>query len=125
MSNSCKNSCECSQKESIFTAIINRKLPATILYEDDLAIVIEDKYPQAPVHLLVIPKKPIESISHIQDDDIMLMGHLMKVVRDVARQQKLQSGYRVVVNTGSDACQAVFHLHLHILAGRKLSPNAG
>uniref|UniRef100_A0A6B2G315 14 kDa zinc-binding protein (Trinotate prediction) n=1 Tax=Myxobolus squamalis TaxID=59785 RepID=A0A6B2G315_MYXSQ len=112
---------ERTSEESIFTKIIKRELPATIIYEDDKALVIKDLYPQAPVHLLAIPKKQIGSISEMSDEDIELMGYMMKVIRDVAKQENLEMGYRVVSNNGIHACQAVYHVHFHILAGKQLS----
>ncbi|KAF1740095.1 hypothetical protein MXB_3955 [Myxobolus squamalis] len=111
---------ELSAEESIFTKIIKREIPATFIYEDE-AVVIKDRYPQAPVHLLAIPKKQIGSISEMSDEDIELMGHMMKVIRDVAKKENLEMGYRVVSNNGVHACQAVYHVHFHILAGKQLS----
>lgn len=116
---------DCCQLDSVFSRIIRREIPGDFVYEDDRAVVIKDIMPRAPVHLLVIPKKQIRSVATLQDEDIELMGHLVKVARDVARQQHLDKGYRLVINTGEHACQVVFHLHIHILAGRQLVPDAG
>ena len=107
---------------SIFERIIRREIPATIIYEDDRALAFRDIAPQAPVHLLVIPKKPIERISLAGDDDEALLGHLLLVARRVAREQGLAAtGYRLVINNGPDGGEAVPHLHLHVLGGRKMN----
>ncbi|KII72138.1 Histidine triad nucleotide-binding protein 1 [Thelohanellus kitauei] len=107
--------------DSIFTQIIKKKIPSKIIYEDDKTIVIEDISPQAPVHLLAIPKKQIKSLSEVEDQDLELMGHLMKVIRDVSKKAGLGSGYRVVTNIGEHACQSVNHIHFHILGGKQMS----
>ena len=106
---------------TIFQKIIDREIPAEIVYEDDLCLAFRDINPKAPVHLLVIPKKPIRSVDDIGDDGAKLIGHLWIVIRDVAREQGLDGGYRVVVNCGSDGGQDVEHLHFHLLGGRKMS----
>lgn len=105
---------------TIFQKIIDREVPAEIVFEDDLCLAFRDINPQAPVHLLVIPKKPIRSVDAIDDADAGLMGHLWIVIRDVARAQGLEAGYRVVVNCGSDGGQDVDHLHFHLLGRRKM-----
>lgn len=102
--------------ESIFSRIIQRELPADILYEDDVCIVINDIAPQAPVHMLVIPKKPIPRLVDADTDDQILLGHLMLVAGDMARKFGVDEAFRLVVNNGADAGQTVFHLHLHVLA---------
>ena len=104
----------------LFTKIINREIPADIVYEDDKCLAFKDINPQAPVHILLIPKKNISSTQEIKLEDQELMGHLMIKVPEIAKQLNL-STYRLVVNTGKDAGQTVFHLHIHILGGRKLS----
>ncbi len=107
---------------TIFQKIIDRQIPAEIVYEDDLCLVFRDINPQAPVHLLVIPKKPIRSVDDIGDDDARLVGHLWIVIRDVAKEQGLDAGgYRVVANCGPDGGQDVDHLHYHLLGGRTMS----
>ena len=103
----------------IFKKIINKELPADIVYEDDSCIAFKDINPQAPVHILLIPKKKISSTQDIQPQDQELMGHLMIKIPEIAKKLKLSS-YRLVVNTGVSAGQTVFHLHIHILGGRKL-----
>ena len=110
-----------SQRETLFTKIIAREIPAEILFEDDLCLAFKDISPQAPTHFLVIPKKPIESCDSLEADDQGVMGHLMLVIRDLAKELNLSKGYRVVMNCGEEGGQAVDHLHLHVLAGRSLT----
>jgi histidine triad (HIT) family protein len=103
---------------SLFTRIINREIPADIVYEDDQCIVINDIAPQAPVHMLVIPRQPIPRLADASDTDKALLGHLMWVAGEVARQHDVDEAFRLVVNNGADAGQTVFHLHLHVLANK-------
>ena len=105
---------------TIFTDIINKKIPAKIVYEDEHCLAFNDINPQAPVHVLVIPKKEIKSAQEIKEEDSKIMGHLMVKIPVIAKKLGL-STYRLVVNTGEDAGQTVFHIHIHILGGRKLS----
>ena len=107
--------------DTIFGKIIRREIPADIVYEDDLALAFRDVSPQAPTHILVIPKKPIPRLSESTEDDTALMGHLLMTVKKVAEQENLGNGYRVAINNGRDAGQSVDHLHLHILGGRSMS----
>lgn len=107
-------------QDSIFTKIIKREIPADIVYEDELAIAFKDVHPQAPVHILVVPKQPIAKLSDADSEDHRLMGHLLLTVKRVAEQAGLTNGYRVVINTGVEGGQTVFHLHLHILGGRPM-----
>ena len=107
--------------ETIFSKIIRREIPADIVYEDDLAIAFKDVHPQAPVHILVIPKEPIAQLGDAESKDGDLMGHLLLTVKRVAQQAGLNNGYRVVINNGADAGQSVNHLHLHILGGRQMT----
>ncbi len=109
-----------SQSETLFSKIIRREIPADIVYEDDLAIAFRDITPQAPTHILVIPKKPIPRVSEAEADDQEILGHLLLTVKKVAIQEGLAKGYRVVINNGNDGGQTVDHLHLHILGGRKM-----
>ena len=102
---------------NIFQDIIDKKIPANIVYEDDLAIAFNDISPQAPIHILVIPKKSIPKLADSNSDDKDLLGHLLLVVKKITSEQKIND-YRVVFNNGSEAGQTVFHIHLHILAGR-------
>ncbi len=107
--------------ETIFSKIIRKEIPADIVYEDELCLAFKDINPQAPVHLLVIPKKAIAKLADVESSDHALMGHLLLTVKRVAAQVGLANGYRVVINTGADGGQTVDHLHLHILGGRSLS----
>jgi len=105
--------------ETIFGRILRGEVPAQRVYEDDQAIAFADVAPRAPVHLLVIPRKPIERLSEAGAEDAALLGHLMLVARHVAKEAGL-SDFRVVVNDGASAGQTVFHLHLHVMGGRAL-----
>ncbi|MGK7884530.1 MAG: histidine triad nucleotide-binding protein [Crocosphaera sp.] len=107
--------------DTIFSKIILREIPANIVYEDDLCLAFTDVNPQAPTHILVIPKKPIPKLEEAQEEDHSLLGHLLMKVKQVAQQAGLNNGYRVVINNGDDGGQTVDHLHLHILGGRSLS----
>lgn len=106
--------------ETIFSKIIRREIPAEILFEDDLALAFRDISPQAPTHFLVIPKQPLVSLAASTDADAHLLGHLLRVVAQVAAAEDLDDGYRVVTNIGRDGGQSVDHLHLHVLGGRGL-----
>ncbi|MFT4517375.1 MAG: histidine triad (HIT) family protein [Gammaproteobacteria bacterium] len=106
--------------DNIFLKIINKEIPADILYEDEIAIAFNDANPQAPTHILVIPKKEIKKLSEADSTDKDLLGHLLLVVKNITDKYQIKD-YRVVINNGSKAGQTVFHLHLHILAGRDFS----
>jgi histidine triad (HIT) family protein len=107
--------------KTLFEKIVAREIPATIMYEDEMVLAFRDIKPQAPTHVLVIPKKPIPRISEAQPEDHQVLGHLMLKAAAVARSLGLEkTGYRLVVNNGPDAGEAVPHLHLHILGGRKM-----
>lgn len=106
--------------ETIFTKIINKEIPADIVYEDDLCLAFHDIQPQAPVHVLLIPKQEIENVASLTEDDKDIAGYLLLKVREVAEILKLDQGYRVVANCGQDGGQTVDHLHIHILGGRSL-----
>jgi len=107
--------------ETIFQKIIDREIPADIVYEDDQCLAFHDVSPQAPIHVLVIPKKPIESVDQLANEDAALLGHLWLVISNLATELQLEDGYRVVVNCGTDGGQTVDHLHFHVLGGRKLT----
>jgi len=107
--------------QTLFEKIINRDIPADIIYEDDFSIVIKDIQPQAPTHLLIIPKKVIPKLSDSSKDDQDVLGHLMLVAGIVAEQLNLDNTFRIVINNGAKAGQSVFHLHLHLLSGRSLN----
>jgi len=103
----------------IFCRIISHQQPAKIVYEDDLAVAIEDIHPQAPVHLLVMPRKHLPSLKEAEAGDERLLGHLFVVSAQLAQERQLaEKGYRTVVNNGSWAGQTVFHLHVHVMGGR-------
>jgi histidine triad (HIT) family protein len=104
---------------TIFKKIIDREIPADIVFEDDRCLAFRDVNPQAPTHVLVIPKKEIPKLSDATEADEGLLGHLMLVANQVAKQEALP-GYRLVVNCGEEAGQTVFHLHLHVLGGRSM-----
>lgn len=106
--------------DTVFGKIIRRELPADIVYEDELSLAIRDINPQAPTHILVIPKKPIPQLDAATLEDRDLLGHLLLTVKKVAEQVGLGNGYRVVINNGRDGGQTVSHLHLHILGDRQM-----
>lgn len=108
-------------EKSIFEKIIDKELPSKIIHEDEHCIVIEDIAPKAPIHLLVIPKKPIKKLSDVKEEDKELLGHLMMVTKKVAEQLNVENAFNVVINNGKEAGQTVFHLHIHLLAGRNFS----
>lgn len=108
--------------ETIFSKIIRKEIPAKIVHEDDLCVAFHDVSPQAPVHVLVIPKRPIASLNELATEDASLLGHIWLVISQLAQELGLsQNGYRVVVNCGRDGGQSVDHLHFHILGGRSLT----
>jgi len=106
---------------TLFEKIINREIPADIVYEDELSLAFKDINPQAPVHVLIIPKKPIEKLSDASIEDQALLGHLMLVAGKIAEQLNLDNTFRIIINNGAGAGQSVFHLHLHLMSGRPLS----
>lgn len=108
-------------EETIFSKIIRKEIPAEIVYESDRVLAFKDIAPQAPVHILVIPKKFLRDISQAAEQDKELLGELIFVAKDIAREQGLEeNGYRVVINTGEEGGQTVSHLHVHLLGGRQL-----
>lgn len=107
--------------KTLFEKIIAREIPATIIYEDELVLAFRDTKPQAPVHVLIIPKKPIPRIAEAQPEDHPVLGHLLLKAAEVAHKLGLtESGFRLVFNNGPDAGEAVPHLHCHIIGGRPL-----
>jgi len=107
--------------DTLFLKIINREIPADIVYEDEQCLAFKDINPQAPMHILIIPKKPIAKLTDAEAGDQELLGHLLLKASEIAEQQGYGAAFRLVVNNGEGAGQAVFHLHLHILGGRPLS----
>ncbi|MDQ3388570.1 MAG: histidine triad nucleotide-binding protein [Gemmatimonadota bacterium] len=108
-------------EKTIFTRIIDGEIPGTFVYEDDQVVAIRDINPSAPVHILVVPRKPIPSLAELEEGDVELAGRLFWVARKVAEQEGLERGFRVIVNTGADGGQTVPHLHLHLLGGRQFT----
>lgn len=107
-------------QDTIFGKIIRREIPADIVYEDEQALAFKDVSPQAPIHILIIPKKPIPKLADAQTQDEELLGHLLLTAKTVAEKAGLNNGYRLVINNGDDGGQTVHHLHLHILGGRQM-----
>lgn len=107
--------------DTIFDKIIRKELPVNLIYEDDELIAFHDKFPQAPIHFVVIPKKHISTIDHAEEEDTVLLGKLLLAARKLATEQNLEEGYRIVVNNGKHGCQSVKQLHLHVLGGRQLN----
>ena len=103
---------------TIFKKIIDHESPADIVYEDDQCLAFRDISPQAPTHILVIPKKEITAVDALTEEDQMLVGHIFLVIRKIAKDEGLTDGFRVVTNNGQNACQTVPHLHFHLLGGR-------
>ena len=110
-----------SEEKTIFTRIIEREIPADIVYEDEQVLAFRDINPVAPVHFLVIPKKPIDRVENMSKEDSGLLGHMIWVATQVAQQEQLGNGYRLVMNNGAEGGQSVFHIHLHVIGGRTLT----
>jgi histidine triad (HIT) family protein len=107
--------------KTLFQRIIDREIPAKIEHEDDRCIVIHDIEPQAPVHLLIIPKKPIPRLAEASAADEPVLGHLLVVAGELASKLKLEKGFRIIINNGPDACESVPHVHVHLLAKRQMA----
>jgi histidine triad (HIT) family protein len=107
--------------DTIFGKIVSGEIPAEFIYEDEHCVAIHDIHPQAPVHVLVIPRKGIPKLSDAREEDQALLGHLMLAVGRITEQLGVSDAFRLVVNNGEGGGQTVFHLHLHILAGRAFS----
>lgn len=105
---------------TIFSKIIDGSIPAKIIYRDDVCLAFHDITPQAPVHFLVIPIKPITMLETAEAEDQELLGHLLLIAKKVAANLKLEKGYRLVINNGEEGSQSVYHLHVHILGGRQM-----
>lgn len=108
-------------EKTLFTRIIEGEIPGDFVYQDDDLVAIRDINPAAPVHILFIPRKPIPSLQHLEEEDVELAGRLMLAISRVAREEGLEGGYRVIVNTGEEGGQTVPHLHYHLLGGRRLT----
>jgi len=107
-------------EKTLFQKIVAREIPAEIEHEDETCIVVRDIQPQAPVHLLVIPKAPIPRLGEATDDQGSILGHLMLTARDMAKKLNLTEGFRVVINNGPHGCESVPHLHIHLLGERQM-----
>jgi histidine triad (HIT) family protein len=109
-------------KDCLFCRIAAKEIPSKLVYEDDQALAFQDVHPQAPVHLLLIPKKHFNTLLDIQAEDLPLLAHLMELVAKLAKEHGLaKSGFRTVINTGSKGGQTVYHLHLHLIGGRQMT----
>lgn len=107
--------------DTIFAKIIRREIPATIVYEDDQVVAFRDIAPQAPVHILIVPRKAIPTLNDASDSDKELLGHILLVAQRIANQEQIaERGYRLVINTNREGGQTVFHLHCHLLGGRPM-----
>lgn len=106
--------------DTIFGKIARKEIPCEFIYEDDQCVAFNDLSPQAPVHFLVIPKKPISRLSEAEDADEQLLGHLVLAAKKVAKQQGLNDGYRLVINDGPMGGQSVYHIHVHVMSGRQM-----
>ncbi|MCL4134739.1 UNVERIFIED_CONTAM: hypothetical protein GTU68_041213 [Idotea baltica] len=111
-------------EETLFTKIINGDIPADIVYEDEYCFAIKDIAPKAPIHLLVIPKKPIPRLVDATPEDKALLGHLMLAVGEIAKKAGVDEAFRVIINNGEGVGQTVFHLHLHILGNKVFSDDS-
>ncbi len=108
---------------TIFSKIVNREIPADIVYEDDLVLAFKDISPQAPTHILIIPKKEIPTVNDVTEADEATLGRLFTAAAKIAKEQGVaESGYRLMINVNEDGGQEVFHLHMHLLGGRNLGP---
>ncbi len=107
--------------KTIFQRIVDREIPAQIVHEDEQCLAFRDIHPQAPTHVLIVPKKPLAGLSSADETDTALLGHLLTVTRKLADKLGLTQGYRVVINNGDEGGQTVNHLHLHLLGGRSLT----
>ncbi|MBX2810828.1 MAG: histidine triad nucleotide-binding protein [Myxococcales bacterium] len=110
-----------NSEPTIFSRIINREIPADIVFEDDKVLAFRDIHPAAPVHILIIPKEPIDQISHMKAENAPLLGHMVWVATQVAEKESLNNGYRLVMNNGNEGGQSVYHIHLHLLGGRQMA----
>jgi histidine triad (HIT) family protein len=111
--------------KTLFERIIAREIPARIEHEDEQCIVIHDIQPQAPVHLLIIPKQVIPRVGEARPEDEAVLGHLLLTAGELARKLNLARGFRIVINHGPDACESVPHLHVHVLAKRQMTWPSG
>ena len=109
---------------TLFSKILDGEIAADFVYQDEQLVVIKDLYPKAPVHVLMIPRKPIINLDDLNEEDQTLMGYMMMKIPEIAAQLELKEGYRTIINTGKGGGQEIFHLHIHILGGGKALPFA-
>lgn len=107
--------------DTIFHKIMRKECPATFVYEDETCVAIKDVNPVAPIHYLIIPRKTIKNLAHVEEADEPILGHLLYVASKLAKQEKLDDGFRICVNTNHQACQTVYQLHVHLIGGKQLS----
>lgn len=108
---------------TIFSKIIAREIPAEIVYQDDQVTAFKDIHPIAPAHILIVPNREIATVNDVTPEDEQMLGHMFTVAKEIAQQMGItESGYRLLINCNQDAGQEVFHLHMHLLGGRKLGP---
>lgn len=110
-----------NQPDTVFHKIMRKELPATFVYEDDTCFAIKDLNPVAPIHYLIIPRKTLQNLSKVEEEDEPILGHLLYVASKLAKQEKLDDGYRICMNTNAHACQTVYQMHVHLIGGRQLS----
>lgn len=106
--------------DTIFTKIINREIPATIVFEDEHVVAFRDVNPKAPTHILIVPRKTIPTLNDATEEDKTLLGHMMLTAKNIAADEGLEKGYRLVMNCREQAGQTVFHIHLHLMGGRAM-----
>ncbi len=111
--------------DCLFCKIIEGAIPSTKVYEDEICYAFRDIAPQAPTHILIVPKIHIASVNDLTDENSGVVGHIFATIPKIAKSEGLENGYRVITNIGEDGCQSVKHLHFHILGGKKLSENMG
>lgn len=109
-----------SKEETIFSKILEKKIPSSIVYEDEFCAAFKDLNPQAPVHVLLVPRKALPRLNDSDESDVQLLGHLLVTAPRIAEKLGIGSDFRIVINNGEKAGQTVFHLHLHILGGRQM-----
>ena len=108
-------------EETVFSKIIDKKIPAEIIYEDEEVVAFKDINPQAPVHVLIVPRKPIPKLTDADDSDTAILGKMVMIARQIAKDFKLdQEGFRLLLNEGKNGGQTIYHLHFHLLGGRRL-----
>ncbi len=108
---------------SIFSKIIAGEIPSTIIYQDDLVTAFADIHPQTPTHILIVPNKEIPTVNDVQPEDEAMLGRMFTAARHIAQKQGIAaSGYRLIINCGADGGQEVYHIHMHLLGGRRLGP---